>query len=136
MTDEMDFMLLTPAPALIDFWRVGEQYRPSSAFDVRHFWTCFWIEVKVFSIAHVHVKHVLDLPSLDVEMAESVEIRDKALQEVLFNLLSECEHPIKLTGSFPIGRKRGDWGNYYGIPFIHEHFRQALNATPIVDGTE
>src|ERR1700734_1137074 len=101
----MNFLLLTPAPMLIDFWRLGEQYRPSSAFSVRRFWTCLWIGVKVFFIVHVQVEHVLDLTSLDVEMAKSVKVRDKAFQEALATLLSECEHPIKLTGSFPVGRK-------------------------------
>ena len=99
----MNFVLLTPAPVLIDFRRLGEQYRTSSAFGVRRFWTCFWIGVKVFSIAHLHVKHVVVLISLHVEMAKSIKVRDKAIREALVFLLSECEHPIKLTGSFPVG---------------------------------
>jgi hypothetical protein len=136
MTDEMDFVLLAPTPVLIDFWRLREQYRPLSAFGVRSFWSCLWIGVKIFSIVHIHVKHVLDLISFGVEMAESVKVRDEAMREALVTLLSECEHPIELTGPFPICRKRSNGRNYHGVPFIHEHLRQALNATPIVDGPE
>jgi len=75
----MNFVLLTPAPLLIDFWRSGEQYRPSPAFGVRRFWTSFWVGVKISPIVHVHVKHVLDLISLGVEMAESVKVRETKL---------------------------------------------------------
>lgn len=103
MTDEMDFVLLTPAPVLIDFWRFGEQYRSSSAFGIRRFRTYFWIGVKVFSIAYVHVKFVFNLTSLDVKMVESVQVRNQAMREALDTLLSESEHPVKLTGPFPIG---------------------------------
>jgi hypothetical protein len=74
--------------------------------------------------------------SLCVKIAKSVKVRDIAVPKLVVNLLPECEHSVKLTGTFPVSRERSDWRNYHGISFIHERFRQAVNATPIVEGTK
>jgi hypothetical protein len=132
----MDSMLLTPTPVFVQFWRLRVHYGPSSTFGVRCFGTCFWAAVKVLPITYVHVKYVIGLISLGIKMAKSVEVRDIAVPEVVVTLLPECEHSVKLTGTFPVSRKRSDWRNYHGISFIHEHFGQAVNATPIVEGTK
>jgi hypothetical protein len=94
MTDEMDLMLLIPAPVLEQLWLVREDYCTSSAKGFRCFWTCLWIGVKVIPIVYVYVKHVLDFISLGVEIAKPAEVRYTTLQQALADLLSECEHSI------------------------------------------